>query len=781
MHRSTNGEGTEQPALLAAEDALSGMKNDLEFTQWYGSVKDELLEASYEKYQSCLDDLELTTCHLDSLLQDTSHTLDILSTLSHSFEAVEDRTSAFRKQCEGLLSARNKSAKLADEIQENLTPYDYLDPISRRLNAPGAGNSVRSKDFSDMLRRIDECLDYMHAHPEQKEAEVYRARYRLLLTRALTLIRGQFVSTVRDISSGVTKRIADRQLNDTTMSALLYAKFRVGASEMKDMGLEIQKRAVPPLDPEQGAEAEYQSLLNELHVNFATSRARLVVPLVRKRLNDIANAPSTSKDLVAFARTSISYVRGICLDEFDLWGEWFHGQYGLYDFLEAICEPLYDHLRPRIIHDNKLVRLCQLCILLQTRYLNEPDEDGECVVDPNQLDFAILIQPALQDAQTRLVFLAQAILRDEIERFKPRPEDLDYPAKNKQISSSAENNTAPVVSGRKSSLIESKIPIVENEDTDSPAEKESQWDFTSQAMFEGWYPTLKKAIWLLSRIYRLSKVFDDLAHQIVHQTTLSIQQAGTEISSKKSKPDGLLFLIRHLLVLKQQIVAFDIEFVSPDVSFDFSGVTNTFWELQERGGLFNTRTWMQLVGGGLLPQVVENMLDAKVELDGTLRTVINDFTNTFATKMISSLPPVSGKTITPTLSQQIQKGALTMRRSIEEEVPILRRLLDDYLEDKRTKETLVSAVQDTVTQLYEDYLEAYAAEAGKDKPGRKVSRKPVATGELWDVERFGDWTDSIFRPKIEAYESDNGNESQDDGPDENGEYDIDSDEEDKSS
>lgn len=308
---------------------------------------------------------------------------------------------------------------------------------------------------------------------------------------------------MRDISSGVTKRIADRQLNDTTMSALLYAKFRVGASEMKDMGLEIQKRAVPPLDPEQGAEAEYQSLLNELHVNFATSRARLVVPLVRKRLNDIANAPSTSKDLVAFARTSISYVRGICLDEFDLWGEWFHGQYGLYDFLEAICEPLYDHLRPRIIHDNKLVRLCQLCILLQTRYLNEPDEDGECVVDPNQLDFAILIQPALQDAQTRLVFLAQAILRDEIERFKPRPEDLDYPAKNKQISSSAENNTAPVVSGRKSSLIESKIPIVENEDTDSPAEKESQWDFTSQAMFEGWYPTLKKAIWLLSRIYRL--------------------------------------------------------------------------------------------------------------------------------------------------------------------------------------------------------------------------------------------------------------------------------------
>ncbi|KAM5448518.1 Golgi transport complex subunit 3 [Microsporum audouinii] len=762
MHKPTNSsEGTEEPSLLA-EDALGGIRNDLEFTQWYGDVKDELLEASYEKYQSCLDDLESSTCHLDSLLQDTSQTLEILSSLSQSFESVENRTAAFQKQCEGLLSVQNKSSKLADDIHENLIPYDYLDPISRRLNAPGASNSVRSKDFSDMLRRLDECLDYMHAHPEHREAEVYRARYRLLLTRALTLIRGQFVSTVREISSGVTKRIADRQLNDTTMSALLYAKFRVGAPEMKDIGLEIQKRAVPPLDPEQGAEAEYQSLLNELHVNFATSRAKLVVPLVRKRLNDIANAPSTSKDLVAFARTSISYVRGICLDEFELWGEWFHGQYGLYDCLEAICEPLYDHLRPRIIHDNKLVRLCQLCILLQTRYLNDPDEDGEYVADPNQLDFAVLIQPALQDAQTRLVFLAQTILRDEIERFKPRPEDLDYPAKNKQA---LQNNVSPAVSGSKSSFIEPKVPTAVDEDPDSLADKDSQWDFTSQSMFEGWYPTLKKAIWLLSRIYRLvnSKVFDDLAHQIVHQTTLSIQQAGSEISSKKSKPDGLLFLVKHLLVLKQQIVAFDIEFVSPDVSFDFSGVTNTFWELQERGGLFNTRTWMQLVGGGLLPQVVENMLDAKVELDGTLRTVINDFTNTFATKMTSTLPSVANKTITPALSQQIQKGALAMRRMIEEEIPNLRHLLDDYLEDKRTKETLVSAVQDNVIQLYEEFLEAYAiAEAGKDKLSRKSSAKSVAVGELWDIEKFGEWTDTVFRPKIEVYGSDNDNDSQDD-------------------
>lgn len=344
--------------------------------------------------------------------------------------------------------------------------------------------------------------------PDQKEAETYRSRYRLLLTRALTLIRGYFVAALRETSSGVAKRIADRQLNDTTMSALLYAKFRVGAAELKQIGVEIQKRAVPPVDADQGSEAEYQSLMNELHSSFAATRGKLIIPLVRKRLASIAQAPSTSKDLVSFARASISYVRGICLDEFELWGEWFHGQAGLYDLLEAVCEPLYDHLRPRIIHEVKLIKLCQLCTLLQTRYLSDPEDETE-YTDPNQLDFSFLIQPALEDAQTRLVFRVQALLRDEIERFRPKPEDIDYPARSRQIS--ALSGASPAVSGRKGSHQGAetslpKTPTVVDEEADSPTDRDALWDVDSQAAFEGWYPTLRKAIWLLSRIYRLVNV-----------------------------------------------------------------------------------------------------------------------------------------------------------------------------------------------------------------------------------------------------------------------------------
>lgn len=320
------------------------------------------------------------------------------------------------------------------------------------------------------------------------------------------MIRVHFVGTLREIASDVTRRIADQQLNDTTMSALLYAKFRVGASELKEVAQEIRKRAVLSAGAEAGAEAEYQSLMNELYTSYSATRGRLVIPLTRKRIGAIAMAPSTSKELVSFARSSIGYIKGVCSDEYGLWQQWFEGEDGLYDFLESVCEPLYDHLRPRIVHENQLVKLCELCTLLQTRYMHDQDEDAE-PLEPMQLDFSLLIHPALEDAQTRLVFRAQAVLRDEIENYRPKLEDLDYPARNRRVSLSGTKSHTPVTSGRKGSIGEPTTPLPKTpmivEEGDSP---NGRWGFDTEAAFEGWYPTLRKAIWLLSRIYRLVNV-----------------------------------------------------------------------------------------------------------------------------------------------------------------------------------------------------------------------------------------------------------------------------------
>ena len=187
-------------------------------------------------------------------------------------------------------------------------------------------------------------------------------------------------------------------------------------------------------------------------------------------------------------------------------------------------------------------------------------------------------------------------------------------------------------------------------------------------------------------------------------------------------------------------MAFDIEYVTPDISFDFSGVTNTFWELRERGGLFDPRNLWRFVGGGLLPKVVENMLDAKVELDGRLRTVINDFTTTFAGSM-------TGPIQTSAASKRGFNGVEAVKKVVDavgKNVPLLRRKLDEYLDDFRTKETLVGAVLDQVIQNYESFHDLQAAE--KRANGRTVSKKGKGRDdEVWDVDMFSEHVMGVFR------------------------------------
>lgn len=463
----------------------------------------------------------LTESHLDSLLSNANSTLELLASLSNSFKAVESQTTAFQAQCEHLLNDQKRTLKMADDIADNLQYYTYLDPITKRLNAPGAGRWVQSQEFSDMLSNLDACLDYMQSHvrlfewpsrswliiwqSKQRESASYRSRYRLLLTRALTLIRNHFATALKDVAADVSKRIAERQLNDTTQSALLYAKFRVPAPELKQIGLEIQRRAVPPEGAEPGTEAEYQSLMNELYQSYSAARGRIMRPIITKKMADIAAAPSTSKDLISFSRSSISFIRSVCSDEYDLWNEWFVSDEGLYPFLEAMMDPFYDYMRPRTIHETQLQKLCELCTLMQTRYMEDDDDDSEPDSPHGQrLDFASLIHPALEDAQTRLVFLTMTTLRNEIEYYKPKPEDLDYPARASKAAFSNSKSNQPVLSGRRASNGPTtpmpKTPIIVDQDN-------SEGHFVFESAMQECYPTLRKAVWLLSRIYRLVHVW----------------------------------------------------------------------------------------------------------------------------------------------------------------------------------------------------------------------------------------------------------------------------------
>jgi conserved oligomeric Golgi complex subunit 3 len=119
--------------------------------------------------------------------------------------------------------------------------------------------------------------------------------------------------------------------------------------------------------------------------------------------------------------------------------------------------------------------------------MRDPDEAESNYFDlPVQLDFGLLVQPALQDAQSRLVFRTQNLVMSEIQNFAPKDRDLEYP-RLLHVTQSAEGVMSPTVEGVKSPSGATEF-------------------FDSGVLFRGWYPTLRKSIWILSKIYRLVNV-----------------------------------------------------------------------------------------------------------------------------------------------------------------------------------------------------------------------------------------------------------------------------------
>lgn len=227
----------------------------------------------------------------------------------------------------------------------------------------------------------------------------------------------------------------------------------------------------------------------------------------------------------------------------------------------------------------------------------------------------------------------------------------------------------------------------------------------------------------------------------MHSTTLSLTQASSLLAKSTSPTDAALFLISHLLLLKQQIVAFDIEFVTPEteVQYNFSSVTNTFWELRARGGLFNPRNLVNL----LIPKVVENMLDAKAEVDARLRQAINDFTGQFVSRMIAPIDTKNNKKV-PVSEAPARTSKI--RQNIEHETPFLRSKLEEYITDARTREMLVAAVMESVMQAYEDWFDTSYAPSlnNQNGAGRSTKGKGREDG-VWDPDVFSEWCNNVFK------------------------------------
>ena len=106
-------------------------------------------------------------------------------------------------------------------------------------------------------------------------------------------------------------------------------------------------------------------------------------------------------------------------------------------------------------------------------------------------------------------------------------------------------------------------------------------------------------------------------------------------------------------------------------------------------------------------------------------------------------------------SRNLARGELILPscRTIEKEVPGLRKVLNAYIDDTRMKETLVGAVQDRTIQIYEDFFEKYTS--SEKAKGNFVSKKGKGRDDaVWDVNTFAEWCEGVFRVGVAGLQAD---------------------------
>ncbi|KAI0058733.1 Sec34-domain-containing protein [Artomyces pyxidatus] len=490
------------------------------------------------------------------------------------WRSVEEGGKSLQDASQKLLEERDRLVDLQEAIGSRLEYFQELEHATRMLNHPGE-SLVLQTDFLYMAERVDICIDFLKAHRHFKEAEVYLLRFQQCMTRAMTLIKMYFIGSLRALTQDVSRRLSEKDVSQTAQMHLLYTRFTSVSAQLEPLLSELERRARSHPD-------ELGALLAECHSAYFSARKALLIGRIAE---EIRGLDPTRTELVELTRSGCSYLKQLCTDEFNLYRSFFSsGRDMLYQYLENLCDYLYDDLRPRILHESRLTALCEVCTVLQAlMVLDLPTlEDGSSDEEPadeltldfeharkehglGRLHIRQLLQMVLQDAQTRLFFKAQSVIQSEIRYYAPKPEDLAYPDK----------------------LIAARQPATGNE----IREKESisqLFQLSSLDKRETWFPTLSKTVWVLSQLHDFVQpaIFDDLAQEAINLCRQSLSAAADMLSSKNPPStvlDGYLFLIRHLLILKE--MTRNLDPVQKDTgrgSNDPYGVTDTLASMLTR-------------------------------------------------------------------------------------------------------------------------------------------------------------------------------------------------------
>uniref|UniRef100_A0A182Q709 Conserved oligomeric Golgi complex subunit 3 n=1 Tax=Anopheles farauti TaxID=69004 RepID=A0A182Q709_9DIPT len=608
------------------------------FLSWYNSIDAEILEHFDDVYLEYYEQLRARSTECDQMLDEIEVSLGSLRQLTQEFNFVSDKTSSLHQASESLLQDQTRLNDTGEEIRKRLKYFTQAESISQRLHNPTF--SVSNDTFVDILNTIDDCLEYMQVNFTFIEAPVYSVKYRACLAKAAQMMKTYVLGILANATAQVLapkgsgaprslEALDQPMVGDPTAEAafvLFYGKFQASSPRVKRITGMIEHR----LD----RSADYGLLLGELHQNYLNQRATIMSSGVDQAIKDLTK--KHKGDHCALVRSACAFMVHICQDEHRLFYQFFakpSAQLNIY--MEGLCTILYDTLRPYIIRIDHLETLAEICSILKVEMLDE-----HVSYSPDSLEaFAKIVYQLLQDVQERIGFRAQNYLESDIRNYRPSAGDLAYPEKLEMMESIALSLQETQNAHSHLRRVDSRSSITSGMSLASLDTTPSTTDMTLKARPAGnspadlhgmWYPTVRRTLVCLSRLYRCidKSIFQSLSQQALVHCIHSVSTAASQIAQNRTTIDGELFEIKHLLILREQIAPFRVDFTAKETSLDFSKVRTAAYELlQKRKQLFSlgsNNALLEFLLDGT-PQVREQLLDSRKDVDRQLKTVCETF------------------------------------------------------------------------------------------------------------------------------------------------------------
>lgn len=685
------------------EATIPTVDTTFDFLNWYESLCDTNLKAHDTPYEAYSKQIEERRNECIALSDQIGATLSDLEKLSEQYNFVSNKTNALHTMSEQLLADQNKLSSIGDDIKQKLHYFTQVEHLSQRLNSTTM--SVNSEAFFNVLAKIDDCLDYMRTNSNFKESHTYFVKYRHLQNRAISLVR----SYVTHVLNHATEQVLapnDEDQNDQesmdTAYAVYFGKFQAAAPKLRMVISEIEKRAE--------TNADYANLLGDIQREYAARRSRVAGVATGGALRGAAAAKG-ARDHCSLVRAACSLLAHAARDECALYSHFFsHSSPALEEYLQSLCNGLYETLRPHIIHINHLETLAELCVILRVEVIEEQVNN-----DPVRLAaLGACARALLQDAQERLVFRAHVHLRADVLMYRPAHGDLAYPDKLIMMEQIAMEQSLKRSDSRNSMVSDISVTSQEVANINVEAQRRPQ---ASPADLHGmWYPGVRRTLAALSRLYRCleKKVFQGLAQEAISLCVQSIDNATKQIISNTTSIDGELFQIKHLLILREQIAPFQVDFVIKETTLDFSNVKNAAYGLLQKPrqifSLNSNNALLEFLLEGT-PMVREHLLDSRKEVDRQLKacceTFIKDATEILAGPMITFIEKAQAFTPIEQLKTQPwatpEELAVVVKeaqRRIKAHLAPLQRSMQLYLANKETEFILFRPIRNNVVGYF---------------------------------------------------------------------------------